>query len=49
MRTLNVESGDVDAEILDKYKNFIEAEFKVKCKKILNCLEDHLFTFYKGK
>jgi len=48
-RTLNAESGDVDTELLEKYKNFVEGELKAKCKDVLKLLEDHLLPTYKGK
>jgi len=48
-RTLNAESGDVDAELLEKYKNCVETELKNKCKEVLKLLEDHLLPTYKGK
>jgi len=48
-RTLNAEGGDVDATILEKYKNCVEGELKAKCKEVLKLLEDHLLPIYKGK
>jgi len=48
-RTLNAESSEVDAESLEKYKNFVEAELKAKCREVLKLLEDHLLPSYKGK
>jgi len=48
-RTLNSESGDGDAELLEKYKNQVEAELQNKCIEVLKLLEDHILPAYKGK
>jgi len=48
-RTLNAESGDIDAGLLTKYKDYVEKELKGKCQEVLKLLEDHLLPSYKGK
>jgi len=48
-RTLTAESSEVDPDTLEKYKNFVEAELKAKCKEVIKLLEDHILPICKAK
>jgi len=48
-RTLTAESTDVDTDVLEKYKNHVEAELKTKCQEVIKLLEEHILPVCKGK